>query len=444
MADILSRYATAVACFRGATDYPLRCELANEVHARPFLQIEAPARVTHVAVFDDEAGREDIHYPLIRELCMTLGITPPAEADRHLSFQDQSFQLKWERHLEFSTFTFVCKQPADAPFSDQAGVAPGELWTSALRQRRLVAIQIEVLKGELALAARQQRLDWFGGPALVGSKVLGGGEVWCDWLIRPDGFSRFMVLDLDFRENQVGRLVQRLAEIETYRLMALLALPLARQMLSALDQLELDLAEVMRRMAADHLSSEDPELLLLLTDLAGQIETLSGLGNSFSASQAYDRLVLARITELREERIEGVPTIGEFMERRLSPAMDTCRAAQRRQASIALRVSRAIDLLRTRVNLVQEKQVTELLHGMNRTAGTQLKLQHAVEGLSVVAISYYAISLISHLLNSLHEIGLHFNAAMTEGVLIPVIIALTFLSVRGTRRKIQAFDPLAK
>ena len=298
-------------------------------------------------------------------------------------------------------------------------------------------MQIEVLKGERALAARAQRTHWFGGPALVGSKVLGGGEVWCDWLIRPDGFSRFMVLDLDFRENQVGRLVQRLAEIETYRLMALLALPLARAMLTSLDQLENDLAEVMRRMSADRLSSEDPQLLLMLTDLAGQIETLSGMGNSFSASQAYDRLVLARITELREERIEGVPTIGEFMERRLSPAMDTCRSAQRRQASLALRVSRAIDLLRTRVNLVQERQVTELLHGMNRTAGTQLKLQHAVEGLSVVAISYYAVSLISHFLGALHEFDAGFNTALAEGALIPIVIILTFLSVRGTRRRFQ-------
>ncbi len=435
--EVLSRYATALACFLGASDYPLRCELANEVHARPFLRIEAPARVTHIAVFDGGLEREDIHYPLIHELCITLGIAPPADTDRHLNFRDQSFQLKWERHLEFSTFTFVCSQPAADPFSDEPGVAPGELWTSALRERRLVAVQIEVLKGEHALAAREQRTHWFGGPALVGSKVLGGGEVWCDWLIRPDGFSRFMVLDLDFRENQVGRLVQRLAEIETYRLMALLALPLARSMLSSLDQLESDLAEVMRRMSADRLSSEDPQLLLMLTELAGQIETLSGMGNSFSASQAYDRLVLARITELREERIEGVPTIGEFMERRLSPAMDTCRSAQRRQASLALRVSRAIDLLRTRVNLVQERQVTELLHGMNRTAGTQLKLQHAVEGLSVVAISYYAVSLISHFLGALHEVGAGFNTALAEGALIPIVITLTFLSVRGTRRRFQ-------
>jgi len=438
VAAAFSRYAAAVACFRGATDYPPRRELANEVHARPFLRIDAPARVTHVAVFDGGAGREDIHHPLIRELCITLGIAPPAEADRHLSFCDQDFQLKWERHLEFSTFTFVCMQPAGEPFADDHAVAPGALWTSALRERRLVAVQIEVLKGERALAARQQRSSWFGGQALVGSKVLGGGEVWCDWLIRPDGFSRFMVLDLDFRENQVGRLVQRLAEIETYRLMALLALPLAREMLSSLDRLDVELAEVMRRMAADRASSEDPQLLLSLTDLAGNIEALSGLGNSFSASQAYDRLVLARINELREERIEGVPTIGEFMERRLSPAMDTCRAAQQRQASLALRVSRAIDLLRTRVNLVQEKQVTELLHGMNRTAGAQLKLQHAVEGLSVVAISYYAVSLISHLLAAAQDVGLRFNTSLAEGVLIPVVIALTFLAVRGTRRKFRA------
>jgi len=236
--------------------------------------------------------------------------------------------------------------------------------------------------------------------------------------------------------NQVGRLVQRLAEIETYRMMALLALPIARDRLGQIDALDASLGEVMGRMADDPSGAGDAGLLLVLTELAGRVEALSARANRFSAAQAYDQLVLARIQELREARIEGVPTIGEFMERRLSPAMDTCRSVQQRQTDLAERIARAIDLLRTRVNLMQERQVTELLGGMNRTAATQLKLQHAVEGLSVVAISYYAVSLFSHVLEALHEAGLHFNAKVVEALAIPAVLGLTFLMIRGVRRRL--------
>jgi len=434
------QHALAVACLAEASDHPARHDLANEVHARPFLRIAAPARVTHLAVLGEPAAAPAQHLQLVTEFCEALGIAPPAPAARHLAYNGDGFTLKWERHTEFSTFTVVGSGQADEPFADwvDEGHRLPAGWRTLVDRKRLVALQIEVLKGEPARNARRDRSRWFGDSGQVGSRVLGGGEVWCDWKIGDDGFSRFLVLDLDFRENQVGRLVQRLAEIETYRLMALLALPVAREMLGQLENLEARLGEVIRGMAADHCSGGDADRLLALTELAGQVEALSAGVSRFSASQAYDQLVLSRIQELREERIEGVPTIGEFMERRLSPAMDTCRSVQARQAALAERLSRAIDLLRTRVGMVQERQTTELLSGMHRTTATQLKLQHAVEGLSVVAISYYAISLLSHLLRGAEDLGLHVNTPLLEVTLVPAVLMTAFLMIRGVRKGIAS------
>jgi len=437
-AEPQARHALAVACISAATDHPARVELANEVHARPFLRIDAPARVTHLAIMAAGDAGTQIHSRLAGDFCGALGLPPPAPGTRHLTHGGDGLQVKWERHTEFSTLTVVGPAGTGEPFAgwqDPAIQAPPE-WTEGVAGKRLAALQIEVLKGAAADAARCNLERWFPRQGVVGSRVLGSGEVWCDWQIGSDGFSRFLVLDLGFRENQVGRLVQRLAEIETYRLMALLALPIAREMLGQLESLDSALGEVMRRMASDHAGGGDAELLLSLTELAGQVEGLSAGASRFSAARAYDQLVLARIQELREERIEGVPTIGEFMERRLSPAMDTCRSVQQRQADLAVRISRAIDLLRTRVNLVQEQQVTELLGGMNRTASTQLKLQHAVEGLSVVAISYYVVSLITHILTALDGLGLHINVALAEMFLIPAVVVMSFLMVRGVRRRL--------
>jgi uncharacterized membrane-anchored protein len=65
---------------------------------------------------------------------------------------------------------------------------------------------------------------------------------------------------------------------------------------------------------------------------------------------------------------------------------------------MAERAERAAELLRTRVDVERSAQNQRLLESMDRRADLQLRLQHTVEGLSVVAISYYAVSLAAYLL----------------------------------------------
>ena len=72
----------------------------------------------------------------------------------------------------------------------------------------------------------------------------------------------------------------------------------------------------------------------------------------FAATHAYNTLVTQRIAGLREKAIPGTQTLGEFMQRRLSPAMATAQ----RLASLAERISRASALLRTRVDIATEAQ----------------------------------------------------------------------------------------
>jgi len=144
--------------------------------------------------------------------------------------------------------------------------------------------------------------------------------------------------------------------------------------------------------------------------------------------------VQARIRELREERIEGMPTIAEFLERRFGPAMDTCKAVWQRHEQAAGRVARAVDLLRTRVNLAQEEDTARLLEGMNQTARSQLRLQHAVEGLSVAAISYYVLSLFAVALKALHAVHLPLDPETVEGILIIPVVLVVLLATRYSRR----------
>lgn len=418
-------------------DHPLRATLAAELHARPFLRLAESVSLTHYAIYTEH--NPSIHETLLHTLCRDTGIPIPAEGATHCSVQSPcGWHLKWERHTEFSTFTFVIPRKDSDYFNDVATEGIPASWFMQLAGSRFVASRMELLTGDGARAARDALRQWIDGPILVGSNVLGGGQAFCDWCVRADGFMRFLVIDEGFREEQGGRLLQRLYEIETYRMMALLALPIARRMSRDLDEIHSSLQSLMQSMDAQGADGDDSQLLVKLTHLAVRVESLSGSGGRFSASRAYEKLVLARIQELREERIEGMPTILEFMERRFAPAMETCRSVWARHEQIADRIARAVDLLRTRVNLAQEKDVTRLLVGMERTARNQLHLQHAVEGLSVAAISYYVLSLAAAAFKALHVLSLPIEPELAEGLAIgPVVLAVIAITKRTRSRLLK-------
>lgn len=413
-------------------NHPLRDPLSQELHARPFLLIDGPASVSHLAIYSEHD--EEIHARLLATLSSALGLPAPLPHHNHYAAQKGDWQIKWEKHTEFSTFTFVRTGTPDGLFNAAAMNEVPASWLSLLQESVLVAAHAELRCGEQAARIRTQVRDLLPGPVLVGTNVLAGGEVYCDWLVHDDHFLRLLVLDLGFREEQAGRLIQRLLEIETYRMMALLALPDARRHSQFLSKLDGSLSALMRRMEQPGHDEDDAYLLRELTRLAGQLEAHAGLETRFSASAAYEKLVLARIAELREERIEGFPTIAEFMQRRLLPAMQTCSSVWARHQQSATRVARAVDLLRTRVNLAQEEHTTALLEGMNRTARTQLRMQHAVEGLSVAAISYYVLNLSGAALRALHAVHLPLDPEILEGLLIlPVVAAVVIFTGRIRR-----------
>jgi uncharacterized membrane-anchored protein len=283
----------------------------------------------------------------------------------------------------------------------------------------------------------------FGANLLVGTDSQNFARVWTDFAIAPDGFGRVVVQDLGMQYQQAGRLVQRVLEIETYRMMALLGLPHAQQAAPVLNAIETELARLSLGMndtsAAGMPDGPDDESALLqeITSLAARMEKLA-LENSyrFAASRAYYALVLARIEELRETRIPGVPTIREFMDRRLAPAMNTCESMVRRQHALAERIGRTNDLLRTRVGIVQEQQNRRILESLNTRAAQQLRLQQAVEGLSVVAISYYSIGLVSYAGKALKAAGVPLNPDVLTGVMIPLLVTAVWLGLRRMHHQV--------
>jgi uncharacterized membrane-anchored protein len=349
-------------------NHPMRVPLSAEIHSRPFLQLQAPESLTHFALYmqQDQPSQKyhrSSQHQILQQLCMHYGVAVPHPQARYFFHDFGRFRLKWECHTEFATYTFV--EHGDPGLDCRASFermplqhVPQE-WLASLHGKIIVAAHVLLCRGDADDSASVDAIrDLFQGKSLVGSHVGSGAEVWTDFLIQPDGFSRFVVRDLNLREFQAGRLVGRLLEIETYRMMALLGLPQAEATQPALNGIENELADLTATLvqvdqptpdAATTDAREEQNLLHRITSLAARLEKLS-VNNSyrFAASQAYFSLVQARIHELREVRTAGMPTLAEFMSRRLAPAMHTCTSVSQRQEGLAKRIARSNDLLRTR------------------------------------------------------------------------------------------------
>jgi uncharacterized membrane-anchored protein len=420
-----------------ALSHPLRVPLAAELHSRPFLRLDAPEAITHLAVW-----RGDQHQ-LLASLCAHFGVPAPVAGASHFYHDFGRLRLKWECHTEFASYTFTARLPEGSSLAGAFAHVPlahiPSAWLQQLQGRLMAAAHVVLVQGAVDASSLPMV---FERSLLAGSHVMQGAELWSDFAIQADGFSRFVIRDIGMRHLQAGRLVQRVLEIETYRMMALLGLPAARSVGAELDRIEAELAEVAGEMVALDTSGADDggeqRLLVGITRLAARMDKLAlDNGYRFTASRAYFRLVRARIEELREQRIEGTPTVEEFMDRRLAPAMNTCESTAARQEALGRRISATNDLLRTRVGIVQEKQNRQILQSMNARAARQLRLQLAVEGLSVAAISYYLVGLLGYAGKAGKALGLPVNPDLLLGVMVPVVAAAVWIGQRRMHRKLK-------
>lgn len=414
-------------------DLPDRAALAQELHARPSEPLAAPGRASYIAlkVEGDERERELAH---LAQLCRTAGLAPPPAEAVHWSGSLGELRLKWERHGEFSSYTLMMAGRSAQPFSAPPASRLPRGWLEAAPGRTVYAGHAELLhpEEEPALAALQAQC--FNGHLIVGAEVGDGeGVALSDFLIHPDGFGRIVLIDRGLSPLMAGRMLQRLFEIEAYRMMALLALPLARRISPRLQTIAESLAQLTDGIAND--SGRDEQLLQELTRLAAEIE--SGLAASqfrFGACRAYADLVRTRIGELREKRLAGLQTMDEFMSRRFTPAVATCATVAQRMHELSERVAQASHLLSTRVDIARERQNSALLASMERRARLQLRLQQTVEGLSVVAIVYYMAGVVGYVVKGAHALGLPLNTELSVGLAVPLLALLAFVAVRRARR----------
>lgn len=415
-------------------DHAARLPLNNEVHARPPEALPRRVRLTYLVLFGE------LDMAPLADLCQRFGVLPPAPDANHFSADLGPFRLKWERHTEFTRYWFfVPAKGASKLFEVTALEAVPQDWLQTLAGEVLLANHLEMLPLPKTNPDEDKlSQEYFAGNPMVGAEIAGGlGRAYADFRIHADGFGRMLVFDNAMTPRQRGRTVQRLLETDTYRVLALLTLPVARALMPVLGGFEAELSKITATMSAAR-EADEPQLLDRLTLLhADVVREHTGSQFRFSAARAYADLVSLRISELREDRIEGLQLFSEFTDRRLSPAMRTCEAAAARLSITSERVARATQLLSTRVGISREKQNQALLESMDNRAKLQLRLQETVEGLSIAAITYYIVGLVGYAAKGAKSLGvLPLSPDLVTALAIPVVLVLVALGVRRVRKSI--------
>ncbi|MGD9295434.1 MAG: DUF3422 domain-containing protein [Roseobacter sp.] len=421
-------------------DHPLRYKLANELHARPFPLMEPPCSVAYIAIKQPNDAVSRDREKDLAHLTMLLdrhGAPHPQPGATHYYGQIGKHWLKWEQHTEFVTYTVFSETPTDRAFDPlQFEVFPAD-WLEQAPGQRVTSCLIDIRQRPSDQEIANHLDDWFVSESLAAASVLDDGAIVAgDFRIDQNGHLRFAVFASDGTSpRRVGRIVQRLCEIETYKSMSMLGFARVRALQPKLNELDTQLTTLMGAMSDEKASAE--ATLNDLLSISAELETLSARSSfRFGATGAYEALVNERIEALREVRFQGRQHFAEFMMRRYAPAMRTVNSAERRLQAMSSRSIRASNLLRTRVDVERSAQNQALLASMDRRSDLQLRLQRTVEGLSVVAISYYAVSLVAYMLYPVaHTTGIS-KGTLTALVTLPVV-AFVWWAIRRLRAHVE-------
>lgn len=403
--------------------HPLRETLYNELHTRPFYAIKTPQQFSFLAICAQHKEQEQA-FDLLCQLCRRYNVLEPPAKSTGFREKFGNFTLKWERHVEFYSITVINDfSPTDDPFSEPALELLPKEWLAQLPGEIVAAFHLVVVDTDFP-ADEDQLSSYFEGEHISISRAKEGrATIYNAFRIHTDGFGRLLVQNHGMSDAQMGRLLRRLIEVETYRLFAVMALPLAKEIVPQLVEMDRRLADFLTEMPRMNSGEDERDLLEKLSRLEARLETWRTQTNRrFSASKAYHELLLDRLSRIDEEKVEGYTTLGEFMRRRIDPALRTCASVHTWMDDLSQRIKRASDLLRTRANLTLQEQNRTLLAAMNRRSRLQFRLQETVEGLSVVAISYYLVGLINYMLYALplKEWGL--SKPVVTAATIPLVL----------------------
>ena len=433
-------------------EHPLRRQLNDELHARKFNNFDGTGRFIRYVYFtqgDDNALLDDIN-----KLLRSLSLREMQEDEKFIRLEADDFAVRVERHTEFMSLSLIDmdKKPKTglgaSAFDEAAFPHLPFAKIKALGHLVFHAMWLEICHKTKRAPSAQDMEQALQGRSVAGDNISSGGaQLYATFDIDAAGYSRMALMNDTIAEFRMGRVIQRVIEMETYRLMALLSLPKVKFYAPDLDRLEANLRTATQRLAHDRKDDrtdqgraqnveEADALLSQLTSLAADIEHINAeTSYRFSASLAYQDIVTARISSLKPSRLDGYQSIGGFLGKRMQPALQSVTAFSKRIENLSKRIARAGQLQRSQTELSLQIQNRDLLTSMNKRTSAQLRLQQTVEGLSLAALTYYGVGLVGYIAEAL---PFAVSPTVVKAVAVPVIAAGVYLIIRRVRRHLVA------
>lgn len=411
--------------------HPARHAILSEAHSRPFFRLEAPARVLALAFLRGSDSAEEIRARL-DAFARAHGAAPAPEGARHHRMMLPQGLFRWEEHTEFTTYVFMLTGEA-ARFEITAGEVLRSLSLPEQPGPHMVSVDMCFLTGK---AGEKTPLPFQSG--VVSASVLeeGRAEVSSDFVPDENGFVRFLIINRGLTERRLGALARDIMEVEVYRNLALLGLPEAQRISPVLRSVEKGLADLMGDLVHQKSLGESDVLLARLTDMTARVEAeIARTKFRFGATRAYGAILNDRLLAFGVPASQDAPTISAFLERRNAPALRTCETMEGNLMDLAARLTRASNMLRTRIDVELAKQNNDLLSAMGERTALQLRLQQTVEGLSVAAISYYVVGLVGYLLKGAKEAHwLPLPLDLAVALCVPLVVLAMAYVVSRIRR----------
>ena len=410
-------------------EHRLRQQVVQEMHLRRWPALTAPSQVVQILRLVDAPARM-----AEREAMAHLPhgwVLEDSDNSRHHSGTAGVARFVLEQHSEASALTLILPGLADPMPTEMLA------WAEAMPGEVIRATRITIVADE---ATAEQILPSMAcsEPELVSCHIgpqAGQMRIWTDFRLRKDRYGRLLVAANGMSPPDLSRAVQRVQELGNYRNLALLGLPMAQGCWARLDAVEAAMGTLAGDVARpditddallDRVSAQSLELMAITTTS----------GYRMSATAAYAQIVEERLAELAPRPIAGFLSLGDFTQRRLLPAVRTCAAHVRRETELGARADRFAALLRTRIETRIENQNARLLQSIEASAVMQLRLQQLVEGLSVVALSYYCVGLLGYVLKGAEDVFPKVPAPALLGVITPLVVFAVWRGVHHLKARL--------
>ena len=415
-------------------DHELRLRVVGEMHLRRWplitspchiiqwvLDVEEDERAQELIAIEAQSGNQDlVGNPSHREGQINPGVS-----------------FTWERQSEGSSLTLFAHSGSESGYLDPTSdpeIYQSIMWARSLPGRIIRSTRVWIAATDADIERLMQTIP-FSRSELVSSRIGDGIRMWSDFRIMDDGFGRLLVAANGADPHDLTRQLQRLQELGNYRNRALLGLPVARECWPQLDMTETSLRNLFNRLASKE--ARDDTLLEDLSALALDLASVStAISFRMDATRAYGKIVEERLEQVDSRPVVGYASLAEFTQRRFRPAMNTCIATTERIARLEKGTEQLASLLRARVDTHIENQNAQLLRSMERSISSQVRLQRLVEGLSVIALSYYILSLIKFSLYILPVSAIHISHEFIIGVLVIPVLSIVWISMRVLKKRL--------